>query len=274
MMTSRTNPALLASCLALALANIVASPQASAVGYGLEFDVNESAVPSTRVHPAFEADSLDFTYHACVDIEIPVAGNFYRTMDETGYFWISSYQDEGTVLDSQINYYDDPVTVPIAVAFPFADDNGYRIYAKYHYFAGQPVAPQPTLTGVRLSYLVSPNEAYIELYVDPDSDTVLGLDDQCALTIENSDDDALLGSSTNVAQGEKYETDGLANGDFKLVFSEWTFQSLPWAGENPLLNPVGGAPFDFLVFNGNVTELGGPLANDHNPEGSGNLFWL
>lgn len=269
--TSRTKPALLASCVALA--NLVALPQASAVGYGQDFEVNESAVPSTRIHPAFEADSLDFTYHACVDIEIPTAGNFYRTMDETGYFYISSYQGEGTVLDSQLNYYDDPVTVPIVVAVPFADDNGYRIYAKYHYFAGQPVPPQPTLTGTRLSYLVSPNDAYIELYIDPDSDTQLSLSAECELTIENSGDDVLIGSATGVAQGEKYETNGLANGDFKIVFDDWTFASLPWGLEDNLLNPPAGADFSFLVFNGNVTELDGPLGNDHNPEGSGNLFW-
>lgn len=79
-----------------------------------------------------------------------------------------------------------------------------------------------------------------------------------------------LGNSVVVAQGEKSETDGLANGDFKVVFQNWNWTL---AG-NDLFLSLDDLPFNFLVFNGNLTKLGGALGANHRPEGSGNLFWF
>src|SRR5688572_31380865 len=85
----------------------------SAVGNGLPFTVDEDAVPGA-VPRTLNSNSLDFTYHSCVDLFQP-AGQPPQ-FREAGYFWVSSYQNPTSVVDSQTNYFD-------AI--------GYRIYAKY-----------------------------------------------------------------------------------------------------------------------------------------------
>jgi hypothetical protein len=227
----------------------IPSQEASAVGGGLPFTVDEGLVPGAKDN-MLNADSLDLTYHACTEI----GGQNNMRLRETGYFWNSSYQDVDSVVDSQINYFD------IIAA------NGYHMYGIYTYEAGRVPPAQPTPTGDRLNYVVAPNNAAISLYVDPNQDTVLALNG-CQVVITNNVDDMLVGTSAAVAQGEKSETGGLANGDFKVVFSNWV-----WGPAGNLF----GAPANaiFLVFNGNLTSLGGALAVDHSPEGSGNIFWL
>ncbi|MGH8523908.1 MAG: hypothetical protein ACREXY_06730 [Gammaproteobacteria bacterium] len=220
------------------------------MGGGLLLNVDEknNSVPGAFAN-AFDADSLDLTYHACTNI----GGANNKRLQETGYFWNSSYQDADSVVDSQINYF-----LP----------NGYHIYGLYTYQAGQAAGAQPTPTGDRLNYVVRPVNAVIELYVDPEQDTTLELVD-CEVDVGHNADDLLVGSSNAVAQGEKSETSGLANGDFKVVLSDWVWDSA--AGD------LFGSPANanFLVFNGNLTNLGvGALGADHNPEGSGNIFWL
>lgn len=237
---------LLRTAIAMATFALIPSQEASAVGGGLPFVMDEGLVPGAAAN-MFNADSLDLTYHACTDI----GGMGGMRLRETGYFWNSSYQDVGSVVDSQINHF-----LP----------NGYHIYARYTYQAGQVGAAQPTPTGDRLNYVVAPNNASISLYVDPNQDTTLALNG-CQVVIANNVDDMLVGTSAAVAQGEKSETNGLANGDFKVVFSNWV-----WGPAGDLF----GAPANaiFLVFNGNLTSLGGALGVDHFPEGSGNIFWL
>jgi hypothetical protein len=229
---------MLASCFTLA--HLFVSPQVLAVGGGLDFEADESQAPGAMPN-VLVADSLDFTYHSCVQV------NTNNELRERGYFWISSYQDADSVVDSQINY---------------IDSNGYHIYGVYRYQAQQMGMAQPSITGSRLNYLVSPNNAFIELYLDPEQDTIL---QGCQANVSNTQDDILLGSSMSIAQGELSETDGLANGDFKIVFDNWV-----WNPDNLLFYPEGG----FLVFNANRTNLNVLLGDDHRPEGSGNLFWL
>lgn len=230
-----------------ALACLISSHEVMAVGGGLTLNVDESIVPGA-LNNAFDADSLDFTYHACTDI----GGEDDRKLAETGYFWNSSYQDAVGVVDSQINHF-----LP----------NGYHIYGRYSYQAGQVGGAQRTPTGDRLSYVVDPNaNANIRLYIDPNQDTTLEIQD-CQVVVTHHADDLLVGGSNAVAQGEKSETSGLANGDFKVVFSNWV-----WGPAGALFGPPANA--NFLVFNGNLTNLGGVLGADHNPEGSGNIFWL
>ena len=112
--------------------------------------------------------------------------------------------------------------------------------------------------------------ARIQLYLDPLSDTVLGLAN-CQVTAAGTADDVLLGGANVLLDGEKSETNGLANGDFELVFANWLFTP---AGQT-LYRDVFGNPLfaPQFVFNANVTQLGGALGNDHRPEGSGNIFW-
>lgn len=232
-----------------ALACLISSHEVMAVGGGLPFVVDEGVVPDAIPH-MLNADSLDLTYHACTDI----GGPNNKRLTETGYFWNSSYQDVDSVVDSQINYF-----LP----------NGYHIYGVYTYQAGQSSAQQiPTGgTGDRLNYVVAKNNAAISLYLDRLQNTTLALNAGCQIVKANTADDRLVGGSVMVAQGEKSETDGLANGDFKVVFSDWV-----WGPAGDLFGPPDNA--NFLVFNGNLTSLGGALGVDHSPEGSGNIFWL
>lgn len=224
-----------------ALACLISSHEVMAVGGGLPFNVDEGTVPGALNHMVI-ADSWDLTYHACTDIVGPNG----QGLIENGYFWISSYQDTDSVVDSQINHF-------LA--------RGYHIYGLYTYQAVQATPLHPTPTGQHLYYDVFPENAGIALYVDPEQDTAL----DCLGVVGHDADDLLVGGSAAVAQGEKNETNGLANGDFKVVFSDWVW--------GPAGDPFP-ANADYLVFNGNLTSLGGALGADHNPEGSGNIFWL
>jgi hypothetical protein len=224
-------------------------PTASAVGNGIPFVFRELFVPSVA-HPV-PADSMDFTYHSCA--------NFIDqdSFVEQGYLWISSFQDDAGVVDSQINDY-----LP----------NGYHLYARYAYGADQWMGAQPTPNGARLNYIV--NGGNIGLYSDPMSDTVLSLQG-CAVVAMGTADDKFLGFAGAIIDGQKSETNDLANGDFEIVFANWVFtgdgQLLFRDPNNPNNNPLVA---QILSFNGNVTLLGGPLGQDHKPEGSGNLYWI
>lgn len=237
----------------VAAVQLVASAEALAVGDGLPFVVNEAVVPGAINNVTGTTDSFDLTYHACTDITGPLFD--WKTFSEHGYFWVSSYQNADEVVDSQINYF---------------MANGYHIYGRYTYNADQvPPAPQFTPSGDRLNYQVT--SAAIQLFVDPMQDTVLGIAN-CQNVISNNSDDILLGASNTLIQGEKSETNGLSNGDFKIVFDNWV-----WGPAAAMINPAGNLSLEdlkMLVFDGNITQLGGLLRIDHNPEGSGNLFWL
>jgi len=236
---------ILTSCIALT--NLAWLGEAAAVGGGLKFDFDEGPIAGANV---VSADSLDLTYHACTDVDNGV-------LFERGYFWNSSFQDEDSVVDSQINH---------------ILGNGYHLYAKYNYEGIQRGNAQATITGNRLNYEVL--DGAIEMRIDPLSDTVLQLTNECELVVVNDADDRVIGRANVVAQGEKSETNGLAQGDFKIVFDNWMWgpagNTLMTASQQGLF--IGD--FNFLVFNGNVTNLNGVLGNDHRPEGSGNVFWL
>lgn len=237
----------LVGALYLSLASLVVSTHAAAVGGGNIFNVNEVLVPGAMAH-AFQADSLDYTYHACTNIEQQAGdpANDNYLLRERGYFWISSYQDADSVADSQINYF---------------LMNGYHIYGTYK-FEGPRVGSALGPLGNRRAYQIQ--NGSIQLYVDPIQDTNLGLFD-CQLNSNNRADDYRIGGSNSVLVGEKSEKDGLANGDFEVIFNNWI-----WDTPDPI---VPGAGFNLLVFNANVTDLGGSLDDIHWPEGSGNLFW-
>ena len=232
----------LASCITVAQLSL--SAEVLAVGGGAVINVGNTPI-----------DSMDFTYHACTSI----SGPNNNLLEEHGYFWISSYQDADSVVDSWINY---------------ALNNGYHIYGKYTYRATQVGGVQPSISGNRLNYRVSQDNAQIKLFIDPSKDTNLAIQDCQVITNDNNDDDISLGSSTSVTQGEKSETNGLANGDFKVVFDQWVWSAVALDVLNTDGFPYNLGDLNFLVFNGNLTRLGGPLGQSHRPEGSGNLFWL
>ena len=221
----------------------------SAVGSGLPFLVGETQIAGTDPH-VLVANSMDFTYHSCVDFT-----QQFR-FRESGYFWVSSFQDADSEVDSQINY---------------IEPNGYRIYGIYRYQAQQVGGAQATPSGVRLNYVavMGPMAQSIELFLDVQQDTVLDpLSCPGGAVVAGSADDIPLGSGTALAVGEKSETSGLASGDLEIVFGNWVFSAF---GQMLFFN----ANFNYLVFNANITDLnGGALNVDHLAEGSGNLFWL
>jgi hypothetical protein len=227
---------------ALWFVSLAVSSQALAVGNGIVFNVNEGLVPGAFAN-ALQANSLDFTYHACSDITINAGGQ--TTLTEVGFFWISSYQDANSVVDSQINHF---------------AGNGYRIYGKYQFEAIQ-VGAYTTEFGERRDYKVESGS--VSLFTDPNQDTMLTINN-CQLVRQGDADDWRIGSSNKLEVGEKSEKEDIANGDFELRFSEWA-----WNVPDPI---IPFASFRFII-NANVTELNGLLDDNHHPEGSGNLFW-
>jgi hypothetical protein len=233
--------------LALVAIQFTAPPTASAVGNGVPFGFREGLIPNAQIHPVL-ADSMDFTYHSCFN---------FTDMDsftETGYLWISSFQDVAGVVDSQINHF-----LP----------NGYHLYARYTFQGDECSSEHACNGGTRRNYAI--DQARIALFIDPAQDTVLSIQN-CAVAVANNGDDGFLGFADNILSGQKSETNEQANGDFDIVFNNWAFTAL---GQTLFLD-VNGAPLAVptLVFNANVTILGGPLNQDHRPEGSGNLYWV
>ena len=238
---------------AIAIVCATASSVTFAVGNGLPFVVNEDVVPGA-IARTLNSNSLDFTYHSCVNfIQPPGQPPVFR---ESGYFWVSSYQNPTSVVDSQINYF---------------DVNGYRIYAKYSYGAQFFNFHNPSPSGLRLNYVAPQQPAVIELYLDWLSNTVLDLQQCAPVAISGDNDDILIGSSATLNMGEKSETANLAaNGDFELRFGNWTFTNFG-TGMFPFPQPADSYR---LVVNANITRLiNGALNTDHKAEGSGNLFW-
>ena len=234
----------------IAIACVTAS-SVSAVGSGLPFLVSETQIAGADPHVVV-ANSMDFTYHACV--------NFTQQFQfrESGYVWVSSYQDADSEVDSQINY-----SGPTG--------NGYRIYGIYRYQAQQVGGAQPTPSGIRLNYVAAagPMAQSIQLFLDVQQDTDFNpLNCPGGTGATGTADDIPLGSGNALAAGEKSETSGLASGDLEVVFGNWNFSAF---GQMLFVN----ANFNFLVFNANITNLiAGALNGDHRTEGSGNLFWL
>ena len=239
---------------AIAIVCATASSVTFAVGNGLPFVANEDAVPGAFAR-TLNSNSLDFTYHSCVNF-LQVPPEQPPQFRESGYFWVSSYQNLTSVVDSQINYF---------------DVNGYRIYAKYSYGAQFFNFHNPSPSGLRLNYVAPQQPAVIELYLDWQSNTVLDLQQCAPVAISGDNDDILLGSSTTLNMGEKSEAANVAaNGDFELRFGNWTFTNFGTA-MFPFPQP---ADFYRLVVNANITRLiAGGLNADHKAEGSGNLFW-
>jgi hypothetical protein len=224
-------------------------PSAHAVGFGVPFAFRETPIPGAAMNVVF-ANSVDFTKHECVDFT--AAGVF----TERGYLWISSFQDAVGVVNSQINH--------IAA-------NGYRLYARYTY-EGEECSKQdmcdPNRT--RLNYTL--HEGSIQMFLDVQADTVLGIAN-CAVTVANNADDVPLGGAPVSIYGEKTETDARINGDLEIEFAGWQFTNVGQAlFRTPNGNPL---PANRLVLNANITQiLVGALGADHRSEGSGNLFWV
>jgi hypothetical protein len=228
----------------------VTASSVSAVGNGLPFLVGETQIAGAKTNVLL-ANSMDFTYHSCV--------NFTQQFQfrESGYFWVSSFQDTDSEVDSQINY---------------IESNGYHIYGIYRYQAQQWGGAQPTPSGIRLNYVAAmgPMAQSIQLFLDPEQDTDFNpLNCPAGTGATGTADDIALGSATALAAGEKSETSGLASGDFEIVFGNWNFSAF-----GQVLFFTFNTNFNYLVFNANITNLiAGALGGDHRTEGSGNLFW-
>jgi len=231
--------------LLMLAASTVFSQHVLAVGNGVTFGGNEIQVPGADPH-VFQADSLDFSYRACSDV-VPAGANGIQELNERGYFWISSFQNNNTVQDSQINYY---------------DNNGYHIYGVYEYKSDL-VAVGLSVLGNRRGYQMT--AATLSLYLDPNKDTNIALQN-CQYIYNNTADDVLIGSGNQIFNGEKSEKDGLANGDFQFELNDWV-----WNNPVPI---VPFTPMSHVIFNANLTRLGGNnVDQDHQPNGSGNIYW-
>jgi len=231
--------ALLVSVMALT------SHSALAVGTGVDFGVDENSVPGSNMN-MFHADSVDLSYNACSKVIPPIAAN-PQQLEEKGYFWLSSYQDNLTVHDSQINYY---------------DVNGYHIYGIYE-FTSDLVTSGTSVLGNRRGYQLT--SARLALYLDPNQDTTITFAG-CQYVIANTADDRRIGFGSNLSSGEKSEKDGLANGDFQFFLDDWT-----WDNMSPF---VAFTPMSRVSFSANLTVFGGNNVDlSHTPNGSGNIFW-
>lgn len=238
----------------VAASQLIFSSQVAAVGNGENLIFDESTIVDA-FNNQVNANSVDFTYHACTQIT-PPTDNDPRMLKETGYFWVSSYQDVDSVVDSQINHF---------------LVNGYHIYARYTFEADQWMGSQPTPSGTRLNYVV--DSAEISLYLDPYQDTHLGLNGGCQIVEDGTANDIPLGNGNAVIVGEKSETNGIANGDFEIRFGNWNWSQFSQQFVTPLNPNINLNSLNLMVFNANITRLQGPLVNNHYPEGSGNLFW-
>ena len=229
------------------LALAMASTSAFAVGNGLPFTFREFFVGGGALMHPVPADSFDGTYYSCVHFQNA------NSIVESGFMWLSSFQDTSGVEDSQLNYF---------------QANGYHLYVNYRLQADRCDASGTCNNLPRASYAV--NNANLDLWSDPNSDTTLTINN-CQVLIQNNADDVLLGSAADLTTGQKIETADQAAGDFDLQFDDWAFTA---AGQQ--IFRTGANPFAAhnLVFDGNVTLLGGAINMDHHPEGSGNLYWV
>jgi hypothetical protein len=229
------------------LALAMTSTSAFAVGNGLPFTFREGFVGGgTDPHPV-PADSIDGTYYSCVHFQDA------NSILESGFMWMSSFQDTDSVVGSQLNYF---------------DVEGYRLYLNYRFQADRCDESGTCDNLPRASYSV--NSGRLALWSDPLQDTTLTIT-ECQVVIQNNADDVLLGSANDLTSGQKVETLAQAAGDFDLQWHDWAFtaagQQLFRVGLNPFFAP-------HVVLDGNVTLLGGAINMDHNPEGSGNLYWV
>src|SRR5262245_57513686 len=179
----------------------VAPHDVYAVGNGVDFGFREGQVPQALNNNVF-ANSLDLTYHDCLHFTAP--GSF----TESGYLWVSSFQDVDSVVDSQINCF---------------RPNGHHIYAKYTY---QPEegSQQDTCTPGKTRRNYGGDQADLQMVLDPAQNTVLSIMN-CQVVVANNADDVPLGGANAIDEGQKTETNDLINGDFEIVFNNWAFSA-------------------------------------------------
>jgi hypothetical protein len=229
------------------LALTMTSTNAFAVGNGLPFTFREFPVGGGALMHPVPADSIDGTYYSCVHFQD------VNSIVESGFMWLSSFQDTDSGVDSQLNYF---------------QANGYHLYVNYRLQADRCDGSGTCNNLPRASYAV--NNAALALWTDPNSDTTLTIS-ECQVVIQNNADDVLLGSANDLTTGQKVETLDQAAGDFDLLFNDWVFTA-----DGQQIFRSGNQPFAAhnLVFDANVTLLGGAINMDHLPEGSGNLYWI
>ncbi len=234
----------------LSVTTLLLPQHAYSVGPGVVIGIEEIDIPGSHINSVI-ANSFDFTYKSCSKFQL-----YSRGFREKGFIWVSSFQFLNDVVKSQLNYY---------------LDSGYRIYGLYQYAAQRKGPPQKTPTGTRLNYVVNKLNPSFTLYIDVAANTRLNMSGQCLLSRTNFSDDIKLGTSTTILQGEKTETDGFANGDFKIMFDNWIFFP-DKRQENSIIDSHTTA-YRYLTFSGNTTYLRSGITTDHFAEGSGILYW-
>jgi hypothetical protein len=211
------------------------------------FVVSEGSVPGALEH-SVSATAMEFSYHGCTKLLSPGHSR------HLGYLRVSAFSGDMLIAGSQVNDF---------------EPNGYGIYGVYSFDADACGTEQTCSGGTRRNSSIG--VGFLQLWLDPLADTTITLPG-CSDTFPlGSADDLLLGVANVVQSGQLSETADHANGDFDIVFSDWS----PRPAGQALFRDHPGNPLTSttLVFNANVTRPGGPLVGPHFPDGSGNLYW-
>lgn len=244
----------LAALTSAALASV--SGAAFAVGTGLPFTLDEVGVTGIAVPQVTIADSFDFSYSAKItqanDGSGPGGVLDGDAFDESGFLEVSSFKNGST-------------TSALALNSP-AIFGGYGMYGIFTLAGGATFDG----TGITANF----TGGSLSLYIDPDQDTTktLGVNGMSATILGGNVEDQFVGSASLTDGGNAHLFAGLANGDFEVVFSDWT------------LSPFGStyfsapSPFHMRVnFNGNTTTVTPPgsviAPFTSTADGSGNAFF-
>jgi hypothetical protein len=238
---------------------------AFAVGTGLDWSVTETAVPGVNpLSPVLTVDSFDFSYQARLEQTNDGSGPGGRldgdAFAEKGFFTGSAYNNNGAAVSSNLN----------------APDflGGYKMYGLFELTGTATATPA---NGIHATFLTGT----LSLYLDPDSNSVLtrpasdGTIDANITNnvgITNPGENLFIGTATVLSAGEANLAGGLANGDYEVIWGNWTLSTYGatyWTAPDPF--------HTIINFNGNTTTVN-PPGNLTNPfdvaaDGSGNAFF-
>lgn len=216
--------------LSLAMAASLGLASGSALALNAATDaqdvtIQESAITGANSNQII-ADQLSGQYDEIFSVTSP------NTFNTLAFFNAGAWYNNGSAIGSQLNYF---------------DTNGYKLYALFQSDGTFSVAGDGTVT-------FSGGNGTIQLWADASSNTTQALPGTAAgktladIVLGNTADDVLLGSASLLSFGDgNGKPGGGANGNFELVFGDWTLQAPD--GQNYFIAP---RPFyTILDLNGN-----------------------
>jgi hypothetical protein len=195
--------------------------------------IQESAINGTPSN-LIVADQLNGNYTEIFSTTGFLGGSTY-TFNTLAFFNAGSWFNNGTPQSGYLNFIE--------------SGGGYRLYALFQ------SSGTYTLSGGNASFVGA--TGMIELWADPDQNTTKTLpgtavgNTLASITLANNGDDQLLGFATLMVAGNGNGHPGSgANGDFELVFGNWTLTAV---GESYFIAP---RPFYMtLDVNGNFQSF-------------------